>query len=95
MIKGIDSKVYSTLVKSVDAGIGAGAPTLSKNRKKALIADIKLLTHHQKLGHMTDIELARSKRTVAQLEKEHDGMNETRRFNLKKGYLSIAEQSLL
>ena len=81
MIKGIQSKVHSTLTTAVNAGMNAGGVSIEKIRKNALIADIKLLRHHQHLGHMTEVEMDRSNNTIASLKKELDGLNQSRRFD--------------
>ena len=81
MIKGIESKAHSTLATAVNAGMNAGGVSIEKIRKNALMADIKLLRHHQRLGHMTELEINRSNNTIALLTKELDGLNQSRRFD--------------
>jgi hypothetical protein len=90
MIIGEQHKETVLLKKAVDTAIKAGSRKVSeKNRKAAMLADIKLLESHQNAGHQTMDEYERSVITI-------DGIRtEQRRFNLRKGYIIHAEMNFL
>ena len=86
MISGTNSITTNVLKNAVSSSILAGSRRVSeKNRQKAVDDDIKLLKHHQKAGHQTAEETARSIKTIAALKAEQ------RRWNILKGFYSHAE----
>jgi hypothetical protein len=85
MITGEQHKVTVLLKKAVDTAIKGGSHKVSeKNRKAAMIADIKLLESHQNAGHQTLEEYERSVATIEGIRTEQ------RRFNLRNGYINHA-----
>jgi hypothetical protein len=85
MIIGEESVKTQVLEKAVVSSILAGSRRLSeKNRKTAIDNEVKLLRHHRELGHQTPFETARSLETERLLLSEH------RRWNLTRGYYSVA-----
>tara|TARA_R110000737_G_scaffold46651_1_gene66506 strand:+ start:26 stop:307 length:282 start_codon:yes stop_codon:yes gene_type:complete len=90
MISGEQSIVTKVLENAVSSSILAGSRRVSeKNRQIAIDNELKLLKHHQKAGHQTEEETARSIKTVIELKAEK------RRWNISKDFYSYAETELL
>ena len=90
MISGENSIVTNVLKNAVSSSILAGSRRVSeKNRRLAVDNEIELLKHHQKVGHQTAEETARSIKTIAALKAEK------RRWNMSKGFYSRVEAELL
>jgi hypothetical protein len=86
MISGSESVKTKVLENAVFSSILAGSRRVSeKNRQIAINNEVKLLQHHRELGHQTAFENERSLETERLLKREH------RRWNLTRGYFSMAE----
>jgi|TARA_B110000114_G_C14780421_1_gene272566 hypothetical protein len=85
MIFGEHSVKTKVLEKAVNSSILAGSTRgTKKNTVIAIDNEVKLLRHHRELGHQTPFETARSLETERLLLSEH------RRWNLTRGYYSVA-----
>ena len=90
MISGENSIVTNVLKNAVSSSILAGSRRVSeKNRRLAVDNEIELHVHHQKAGHQTAEETARSIKTVTALKAEK------RRWNILKGFYSYAETEIM
>jgi len=90
MISGENSIITNVLTNAVSSSILAGSRRVSeKNRRLAVDNEIELLKHHQKAGHQTAEETARSIKTVTALKAEK------RRWNILKGFYSYAETEIM
>ena len=89
MISGENSVKTKVLENAVSSSILAGSRRVSeKNRQIAIDNEVKLLKHHREAGHQTLFETERSLKTEILLKREH------RRWNIARGFVSVAEAAL-